>query len=143
MDPDGSLNLISISPPAIIRPLVEPEQLVLHAGTETTLRVSIECPEDFSQEVGIEVKNRPPGLFVWGRSTNAGLVIGEGERSRKLTLVADPELPAMTFPIFVVTRFKSEETEKMRGIEMLQQSADYASAPIMVTVLPRSPTTGE
>ncbi len=137
LDRDGSLNLISTSPPAIIRPLVEPERLVLQAGTETTLRVSIECPEDFSQEVGIEVKNRPPGLFVWGRSTNAGLVIGEGERSRDLTLVADPELPPKTFPIFVVTRFKSEETEKMRGIEMLQQSADYASTPVMVTILPR------
>ncbi len=49
----------------------------------------------------------------------------------------------MTFPIFVVTRFKSEETEKMRGIAMLQQSADYASTPVMVTILPRSPTTGE
>ena len=85
LDPDGSLNLISISPPAMIRPLVEPERLVLQAGTESTLRVSIECPEDFAQEVGIEVKNRPPGLFVWGRSTNAGLVIGEGERSRDLT----------------------------------------------------------
>ncbi len=143
LDPDGSLNRISISPPAIIRPLVEPERLLLQAGTETTLRVSIECPKDFSQEVGIEVKNRPPGLFVWGRSTNAGLVIGEGERSRDLTLVADPELPAMTFPIFVVTRFKSEETEKMRGIVMLQQSADYASTPVMVTILPRSPTTGD
>ena len=142
-DPDGSLNLISISPPPMIRPLVEPEQLVLQAGTETTLRVSIECPEDFSQEVGIEVKNRPPGLFVWGRSTNAGLVIGEGERSRDLTLVADAKLPAMTFPIFVVTRFKSEETEKMRGIEMLQQSADYASIPVMVTILPRSLATGD
>ena len=140
-DPDGSLNLISISPAPVIRPLVEPEQLVMQAGTETTLRVSIECPEDFSQEVGIEVKNRPPGLFVWGRSTNAGLVIGEGERSRDLTLVADPEFPAMTFRIFVVTRFKSEETEKMRGIKMLQQSADYASTPVIVTILPRSPTT--
>ncbi len=143
LDRDSSLNLISISPPAIIRPLVEPERLVLQAGTETTFRVSIACPDNFSQEVGIEVKNRPPGLFVWGRSTNAGLVIGEGERSRNLTLVADPELPAMTFPIFVVTRFKSEETEKMRGIEMLQQSADYASAPVMVTILPRSSTAAD
>ncbi len=134
VDPDSGLNLVSLVPPATIRPLVEPEHLVLRRGTQGRLHVRIDCPEDFSHEVGIEVKNRPPGLFVDGRSTNAGLVISKGEHSRTLNLLAEESLEPMTVPIYVVTRHRSERTEKMRGLGILEESVDYASRPILVTI---------
>ena len=134
VDLDGALNLISIVPPSIIRPVVANRQIRLAPGSSTQLKVSIECPDDFGHEVGIEVKNRPPGVFVPGRSTNAGLAIAAGERTRILPLNADPGVPRMTFPIYVVVRFRSEEAEKMRGIEMLEASNDYASQRIWVTI---------
>jgi hypothetical protein len=84
--------------------------------------------------VGIEVKNRPPGLFVDGRSTNAGLVISKGEHSRTLNILAEKSLEPMTVPIYVVTRHRSERTEKMRGLGILEESVDYASRPILVTI---------
>ena len=40
----------------------------------------------------------------------------------------------MTVPIYVVTRHRSERTEKMRGLEILEESVDYASHPVLVTI---------
>ena len=134
VDPDSGLNLVSLVPPPTIRPLVEPEHLVLRRGTQGRLHVRIDCPDDFAHEVGIEVKNRPPGLFVDGRSTNAGLVISKGEHSRTLNILAEKSLEPMTVPIYVVTRHRSERTEKMRGLGILEESVDYASRPILVTI---------
>jgi hypothetical protein len=134
VDLDSGLNLVSLVPPATIRPLVEPNHLVLRRGAQGRLRVRIDCPEDFAHEVGIEVKNRPPGLFVDGRSTNAGLVISKGEHSRTLNILAEASLEPMTVPIYVVTRHRSERTEKMRGLGILEESVDYASQPILVTI---------
>ena len=134
VDPDSGLNLVSLVPRATIRPLVEPEHLVLKRGSQGRLHVRIDCPDDFAHEVGIEVKNRPPGLFVDGRSTNAGLVISKGEHSRILNIVAAESLEPMTVPIYVVTRHRSERTEKMRGLGILEESVDYASHPVLVTI---------
>ena len=134
VDLDSGLNLVSLVPAATIRPLVEPDHLILRRGTQGRLHVRIDCPDDFAHEVGIEVKNRPPGLFVDGRSTNAGLVIGKGEHSRTLNILAEESLEPMTVPIHVVTRHRSERTEKMRGLGILEESVDYASRPILVTI---------
>ena len=134
VDPDSGLNLVSLVPPATIRPRVEPEHLVLKRGSRGRLQVRIDCPDDFAHEVGIEVKNRPPGLFVDGRSTNAGLVISKGEHSRILNILAEDSLEPMTVPIYVVTRHRSERTEKMRGLGILEESVDYASHPVLVTI---------
>ena len=134
VDPDSGLNLVSLAPPPTIRPLVEPEHLVLKRGTQGQLHVRIDCPDDFAHEVGIEVKNRPPGLFVDGRSTNAGLVISKGEHSRTLNILAERSLEPMTVPIYVVTRHRSERTEKMRGLGILEESVDYASPSVLVTI---------
>ena len=134
VDPDSGLNLVSLVPPPAIRPLVEPEHLVLKRGSQGRLHVRIDCPDDFAHEVGIEVKNRPPGLFVDGRSTNAGLVISKGEHSRILNILAEESLEPMTVPIYVVTRHRSERTEKMRGLGILEESVDYASHPVLVTI---------
>ena len=134
VDPESGLNLVSLVPPPTIRPLVEPEHLVLKRGSQGRLHVRIDCPDDFAHEVGIEVKNRPPGLFVDGRSTNAGLVISKGEHSRILNILAEESLEPMTVPIYVVTRHRSERTEKMRGLGILEESVDYASHPVLVTI---------
>ena len=134
VDPDSGLNLVSLVPPPTIRPQVEPEHLVLKRGSQGRLHVRIDCPRDFAHEVGIEVKNRPPGLFVDGRSTNAGLVISKGEHSRILNILAEESLEPMTVPIYVVTRHRSERTEKMRGLGILEESVDYASQPVLVTI---------
>lgn len=134
VDPDSGLNLVSLVPPPTIRPRVEPEHLVLKRGSQGRLHVRIDCPDDFAHEVGIEVKNRPPGLFVDGRSTNAGLVISKGEHSRILNILAEESLEPMTVPIYVVTRHRSERTEKMRGLGILEESVDYASHPVLVTI---------
>jgi len=134
VDLDSGLNVVSVVPPASIRPVVRPRRLTLQPGGGVPLEVSIECPLDFAHEVGIEVKNRPPGVFVPGRSTNAGQAIAAGERTRILPLRVDPGVAEMTFPIYVVVRFRSEQAEKMRRRVMLEQSAEYASEPIWVTI---------
>ena len=134
VDRDGGPNLLSIVPPAIVRPVVEPRQIVLEPGGSAELRVSIQCPEDFTGEVGVEVKNRPPGVFVPGRSTNAGQAIAAGERSRTLTLTAAPGLSSMSFSVYVVVRFRSEQAAKMRGIKSLEESVDYVSEPVRVQI---------
>ena len=134
IDVDGGLNLISVVPAAIVRPVVQPQQVVLEPGGSAELHVSMHCPDDFAHEIGVEVKNRPPGVFVPGRSTNAGQAIAAGERSRTLALKAAPGLLPMTFPVYVVIRFRSEQAEKMKGLKSLEESADYVSEPVLVTI---------
>ena len=45
-----------------------------------------------------------------------------------------PGVAEMTFPIYVVVRFRSDQAEKMRRRVMLEQSAEYAFEPIWVTI---------
>ena len=134
VDREGGLNLVSVVPPTVVRPIVKPRQITLEPGASAQLHVGIECPDDFAHEVGVEVKIRPPGVFVPGRSTNAGQAIATGERNRTLTLTASPRLAPMTFHTYVVIRFRSEQAEKMRGIKSLHESADYVSEPVLVTI---------
>ena len=131
---DEPMNLISVVPPAMVSVYAEPERLVIQPEGTARLSVRVKRHDGFAGDVGVEVKNLPPGLFVTGRSGAAGITIGEGESYRTIVLQADPSLSPGIFPIFAVVRVKSERAATMRGIASLGESADYGSSPILVSV---------
>ena len=120
--------------PAVVSVYAEPERLVIQPEGTARLSVRVKRHDGFAGDVGVEVKNLPPGLFVTGRSGAAGITIGEGESDRTIVLQADPSLSPGIFPIFAVVRVKSERAATMRGIASLGESADYGSSPILVSV---------
>ena len=135
-DPEERLNVVSVIPPAALKVRAEPERLLIRPGESARLTVRVEREPGFDSDLGVELKNLPPGLFVVGRSGNAGITIGRGESSRSITLQADPGLQAGTFSIFAVVRLKSERAAKMRGVASLGESADYGSQPVVAVVGP-------
>ena len=64
----------------------------------------------------------------------AGTRIDAGENNRLVTLVADPTISPVTFQMLVLARIRSEQAAKMRGYASLEESVEYSSGPIAVTV---------
>ena len=132
-DPYESLNVITVTRPAVIGLDVQPRSLSIRPGGSCQFRIQIERRNGYARDVALALKNLPPGIFVKDRAV-AGTRIDAGENNRLVTLVADPTISPVTFQMLVLARIRSEQAAKMRGYASLEESVEYSSGPIAVTV---------
>lgn len=132
-DPSEALPLVTVTPAALIRPTVKPQQLTMRPGESVQLEIQIERREGFLEDVPFVFQNRPSGIYV-ENSGSSGIVISRGETRRTITLTADPWLEDLSFPMIALGRIKSEAARKRRS-GAKDESVDYASEPVVVNIV--------
>jgi hypothetical protein len=124
---DDSVSGLSLSEPSELQVTsAEPKEVVLEAGQQAAITVSIARQRGFSGRVPVEVRNLPLGVIVPDIGLN-GILITESETSRVFHIQADPRTAPLEQNLYLVARIETNSPN----------STEHASTSIRLKIIPK------
>ena len=112
VDPKDAL--IALMPPPDITFSLQPEEITLMPGQETSVSITLRRFRGFRERVPFDIKNLPTGVVVVN-SGLSGVNIAEGETVGKFWLRAEPSAQPVEQPIWAVARVESNQPTDLAG----------------------------
>lgn len=121
------IAIVSVAPPPELLVWTEPAEVVLEPGGAAFVAIKIKRERGFAGRVPFDVRNLPPGVIVTDVGLN-GVLITEAETTQRFRLTAEPWVPSLTQPVFVVGRIETTSPQR----------SDFPAQPFQLIIKPKT-----
>jgi hypothetical protein len=117
------IAVVSVATPPELLVWTEQERVVLEPGGTAWVTIKLKREQGFQGRVPFDIRNLPHGVIVKDAGLN-GVMITEDEETQRFELSAEPWVPAMEQPIFVVGRIETASPQR----------ADFPAKPLTLVI---------